>query len=270
MESNICVQRDPAISRSKRIKKGKMAAPHYHEEHELYYLAEGSATYFIGDEIYSIQAGEFVFIPRGIPHMTEYERNGYNERVLLSFPNTVFSENTVSLVEKLAQIRVVRVPEKDKMMLEELLDKIETENGRKERDNILIGLYIQELMALLCRHQCERKVNIQVSDRIVYDVSEYINTHYEQEITLESLSRQFAFSEEYLSRKFKAVSGIGINQYLTYVRISNGERLLRESKLSMTQVAQRCGYNNSNYFSTVFKKMKGVTPLMYRKKQQMY
>ena len=75
----------------------------------------------------------------------------------------------------------------------------------------------------------------------------------------------FAVSEGYLSRKFKQVTGMGLNQYITLVRISNGEKLLRESNLSVTEVAECCGYNDSNYFAAVFKRVKGVTPLRYRK-----
>ena len=72
-------------------------------------------------------------------------------------------------------------------------------------------------------------------------------------------------SESHLSRKFKAHTGIGINEYITYVRITNAEKLLRETELSVTEVADQCGYSDSNYFSTVFKRIKGITPQKCRK-----
>jgi AraC family L-rhamnose operon transcriptional activator RhaR/AraC family L-rhamnose operon regulatory protein RhaS len=59
--------------------------------------------------------------------------------------------------------------------------------------------------------------------------------------------------------------GIGINEYITYVRITNAEKILRETNLSVTQVADCCGYTDSNYFSTVFKHIKGIPPQRYRK-----
>ena len=58
---------------------------------------------------------------------------------------------------------------------------------------------------------------------------------------------------------------MGIIQYLTYVRVTNAKKLLRESTLSVMEVAERCGFNDSNYFSAVFKKVKGMTPMSYRK-----
>ena len=82
---------------------------------------------------------------------------------------------------------------------------------------------------------------------------------------MEHICKTFSISEGYLSRKFKAVSGIGLNQYITYVRICHAEKLLTETNLSVTEIAEKCGFNGSNYFSSVFKKMKGMTPLMYKK-----
>jgi len=81
---------------------------------------------------------------------------------------------------------------------------------------------------------------------------------------LHILSKIFAMSESHLSRKFKYITGIGINEFITHVRMTNAEKLLRDKTLSITEVAQQCGYNDSNYFSTVFKKFKGISPLKFK------
>ena len=257
--------RDRMVSRNKVMKKRIISEIHYHEEYELYYMLDGSTTYFIGDEIYSIEKGNFVFIPKGIPHNTDNGSCRYNERILLSFSGDIFSEKTKPLLEQLSRHRVIYVPEAYLPQLEEILFKLEAENAQEEKEkDILLDLYILEVLSLLCRYQCERKAHIYESDKIVYQISEYISSNFSEDITLESLCKTFAISEGYLSRKFKAVSGIGLNQYITYVRVSNAERLLRESSLSVTEIAERCGFNGSNYFSAVFKKIKGVPPLRYR------
>ena len=118
---------------------------------------------------------------------------------------------------------------------------------------------------LLYRYRKESSANINASDRIVYVISEYISNNFEQEITLEKLGQRFAISESYLSRKFKSVSGMGLNEYVTYVRIANAERMLKETMMSVTEIAEKCGFNGSNYFSSVFKRTKGITPLVYIK-----
>lgn len=261
--------KDDIFSRSRVVRSHQISKIHYHEEHELYYMLSGRTTYIIGDEIYSIEKGNFVFIPKGIPHMTDSMDCMTRERLLLNFDDRLFTEKTRTLLEQLSASPVIYVQDGALPLLEEILYKIEAEYAQNEKESgILLELYILELLTLLCRYRCQRKPNIEESDKIVYTISEYISDHYEQDITLESLSRCFALSEGYLSRKFKAVTGMGVNQYITYVRISNAERLLVQTDHSVTEVAEQCGYNNSNYFSMVFKKLKGISPLMYRRQKR--
>ena len=123
------------------------------------------------------------------------------------------------------------------------------------------------ILSYVCRHKREFTPRVSESDRIVHDVSEYVSSHYGEDISLSSLSRKFSVSESHLSRKFKDVSGMGLNEYVTLVRVMNAERLLREGGATITSVAEQCGFNDSNYFSTVFKRIKGITPLKYAKSQ---
>lgn len=258
--------RDNVISRSKLVNKHIVCCPHYHDTYELYYMLKGRTTYFIENEIYGVEKGNFVFVPKGIIHNTDNENCMNNERLLVNFEEEIFDGRAKELKEQMLSFRVICVPDDYLPMIENLLFKIEMEYHQQEQGKeLLLELYIQELLVFLCRYRCERKPAIREVDRIIYKVLEYIKNNFERELTLEILSRTFAVSESYLSRKFRQVTGIGLAQYITLVRISNGEKLLRESLLSITDVAQRCGYNDSNYFAAVFKKVKGMTPLRYRK-----
>ena len=264
MEYNMV--KEQMVSRNKVVKKHQVSMPHCHDTYELYYMLDGRTTYFIDDEIYSVEKGNFVFVPRRIIHNTDNENCKTNERILVSFEEALFEGKGQTLKEQLMPLRIICIPDNYLPIIEEQLFRIEAEYAQQEKGReFLLELYIQQLLVLICRFRCERKMQIRESDKIIYTVSDYIRVNFEQDITLESLGRMFAISEGYLSRKFKVVTGMGLNQYITLVRISNGERLLRESNLSVTEVAKRCGYGDSNYFAAVFKRIKGVTPLRYRK-----
>ena len=101
---------------------------------------------------------------------------------------------------------------------------------------------------------------------LIHEISRFISLNYGEALSLDTLSRKFAMSTSHMSRRFKAVAGIGITEYITYVRILNAERLLKTTTLPITEVAAACGFNDSNYFSTVFKRIKGITPLKFSKK----
>lgn len=259
------------VSRKKIVNKRTVCKLHCHdEEYELYYMLDGGTTYFIEEEIFRINKGDFVLIPKGVWHSTDNQHYSRNERILISFGEELFSERTQLVLEALSDSAVICVPDTKLPDLEALLFKIEAEyQQQKKGRKCMLDIYVQELLFLLYRYKCNRKNVVHESDKIVYSVSEYISQHYDQEITLKDLSRHFAISEGYLSRKFKAVSGLGINQYITYVRISHAEKLLKESKLSVTEIAEKCGFCGSTYFSSVFRKIKGMPPLTYRKNNQL-
>ena len=63
-----------------------------------------------------------------------------------------------------------------------------------------------------------------------------------------------------LSKQFKSVMGIGFNEYINIVRVTASEKLLLSTNAPITQIAMDCGFNDSNYYAAVFKKIKGITP----------
>ena len=251
------------VSRKRIANKRTVCKVHCHdEEYELYYMLDGGTTYFIEEEIFRINKGDFVLIPKGVWHSTDNQHYSHNERILVSFGEELFSERTHLVLEALSDLRVICVPDTK-------LPDMEAEYQQKKKGRkLMLDLYVQELLMLLYRYRCDRKTVVHETDKVVYAVSEYISQHYDQEITLKSLSKSFAISEGYLSRRFKAVSGLGVNQYITYVRISHAEKLLKESNMSVTEIAEKCGFCGSTYFSSVFRKVKGMPPLTYRKNNQ--
>ena len=69
------------VSRGKVVRKHQISPPHCHDTYELYYMLKGRTTYFIEDKIYSVDTGNFVFIPRLLIHNTDNENCKTNERL---------------------------------------------------------------------------------------------------------------------------------------------------------------------------------------------
>jgi two-component system response regulator YesN len=59
------------------------------------------------------------------------------------------------------------------------------------------------------------------------------------------------------------MTGMGLSEYINIARVTAAEKLLLSADLPITEVATKCGFNDSNYFARVFKKLKGVTPKKY-------
>ncbi len=98
----------------------------------------------------------------------------------------------------------------------------------------------------------------------LYNAIQYINSHYFEEINLETLAGKIFVSPYYLSHLFRAEMGVTFSDYLNKIRISRAKELLMEGR-SVEDVAERTGFNDGNYFIKIFKKYVGLTPSKYRK-----
>jgi two-component system response regulator YesN len=92
---------------------------------------------------------------------------------------------------------------------------------------------------------------------------EYIHQHYAGGIQLNDAACAAQVSPAYLSRLFSEHCKTSFIDYVTELRIENAERLLRESKMNVKEVAFAAGYQDPNYFSKIFRKLTGLSPTAY-------
>ncbi|TDQ30211.1 helix-turn-helix transcriptional regulator [Tenacibaculum caenipelagi] len=99
----------------------------------------------------------------------------------------------------------------------------------------------------------------------VISTKEFINDSFSHKITLEKLSESIGISKYYLHRLFSEVTGNTPIEYLTFVRLKNAKQQLKYSNKSIFEIAIDCGFDNTPYFSNIFKSYFGVPPTVYRK-----
>lgn len=100
---------------------------------------------------------------------------------------------------------------------------------------------------------------------IVEIIERYIESHLSQDVTREEIASFLHFNPAYLSRMFKKETGHSLTDYIIDVRMKQAKRLLSESDLKVSDVAEITGYHNFSYFSKLFKKQEGFTPQEFRK-----
>ncbi|WP_158970441.1 helix-turn-helix transcriptional regulator [Paraglaciecola sp. L3A3] len=92
----------------------------------------------------------------------------------------------------------------------------------------------------------------------------YIKANFNKEIELAAIAHYTKVSDSYLIRTFKKVTGKTINQYITCYRLQRAQQLLKNH--SVVETSHAVGFKNASYFSTVFKKHTGLSPLHYQQK----
>lgn len=101
------------------------------------------------------------------------------------------------------------------------------------------------------------------------DIVAYINRHFTEALTLRQIADALHLNYCYASRLFSERHGVGVMEYITGLRMAEACRLLRNGEETVGEIAAHIGYQDSGYFSRVFKKHIGSSPSEYREKNGM-
>lgn len=93
-------------------------------------------------------------------------------------------------------------------------------------------------------------------------------SEYHTDITLDTLCKEFHFSKSYISHMFKSKTGLTLKSYCNKLKINDSKELLKNTELSITDIAYTVGFGNLSYFISAFKDEVGCTPLAYRKNRK--
>ena len=225
------------------VRRGKRhgTRPHFHRDNELYYLEEGKSKMFVDTKLYSLSEGSLVFIKSGRIHKT------------LSGDN-----NT--------HVRTVLMQGRVKQMFKEIETELSAPDCMSEImiRGVLSTLLIQ-MLRRYSRQSYEYRSDQDTLDEVIRNAIDYIRMNFSADITLGKTADYVHMSSTYFSKKFKKETGIGFKEYLCKFRLHKAEDMLKSPDfVSITDVAAKCGFSDSNYFATTFKGEYGVSPNKYR------
>lgn len=260
------------IEYRKYASKDSMKDTHYHTHYEVYYQLSGDRYYFIKDRTYYIEEGTMVWLNTSDIHKTITASKNQGERILINFEIEFLDSIAKKELDQLlycftAERRVLKLNLAQKKEMENLLQKMLKEN----QDTFYNKILLCECLLLSNRYLKEagdvdnEKTHQSVKYERIANIAHYINEHYNEKITLESVARIFYISPYYLSRTFKAGTGFNFINYLNYIRISHAKRLLETTEMSIINISEEVGYENITHFNRVFKDIEGTTPLKYRR-----
>ena len=131
-----------------------------------------------------------------------------------------------------------------------------------------IALALDSYIRLLLNHTdwAKQKKADPGCRRKAREVADYITVNFSQDLSLKQLADLYFVNEKYLGKVFQAEMGETMRQYLNRIRLSNAARLLRNSELSVLNIAMDCGFQNIPYFNRMFMGRYQMTPLQYRRK----
>jgi AraC-like DNA-binding protein len=257
-----------------------MIRPHVHKSYEIYYLLEGERYYFIHNTTYHVKKGMLVLIEPSVIHRTISSGRPEHERLLINIEEEELKRfasgfGTYDWFEGFVTNRpVISLDITKQSALREMMFTIYNwyrDNPIDNRQRIM--LKIMEVLIFISDTQKEidekKEPKLEVEDPMftrISQVVQYINEHYGEVMSLESLAKQFYFSSYYLSRNFKKTTGFNLKEYINQVRILEAEKKLAQENRPISEISREVGFESQTHFGRVFKQYKGISPSVYRKK----
>lgn len=133
---------------------------------------------------------------------------------------------------------------------------------------LLLCSYLLRAFAFLTkRYPKEEHLFLSKKEEVVKRIEEYLSLHYSDgDLSLGEVAEKFSFSQSYVTRLFKAETGITPMQFVDDLRMKKAIELLNRHSLTIDQISEAVGYKNQFYFTKRFKMYYGVPPSKYKKK----
>ena len=251
------------VAKGKRGEFSPMQSDHYHNFYEIFYLFSGHSHFLLKDRVYQLEKGDLVFIAPGELHHSVYQ--GDCEIYMIYFnPEHQLLSGTPAPHSFMGSI-----PALYQEGFHNLLGRMLSEYAHiDEYSDGFLSVYLQEILLMLMRHSVMTEEDpelLNAKDADILRTTKYIYKNFKQPLTLEQVSSVASLSPTYFSKKFKQVTGMGFKEYLNFVRLKHAQAALLTTSSSITDIALEYGFNDSNYFKDLFKKVYGKSPREFRK-----
>ncbi len=238
---------------------------HYHEFCKLLLLISGSGGYWVAGRRYALQPGDLVLVGSHVVHRPEFDPGTPYERVILYISPDFLRKHSAGdcdLLDCFAQTPVLRLG-KNRARLFQLVQQLENALSGEALGRVILsnGLLLQLLVEILRQrsHADAPEPAKMAADGRVAQIMAYINSHLEEELTVERLAERFYLSKFHMMRLFRAGTGSSVVGYITHQRLMRARDLIAGG-MSATESCFRVGFGSYSSFTRAYGKYFGTTP----------
>lgn len=263
------------IERMRRTKPYTMAKYHYHDSYEIYYLLAGERTYYIENQSYELKKGCLLFINRNDIHKTVDKAGPGHERTLIYFKEPYMKEFgggrylEFLLTPFRSDNKMLELNMQEQSYVENLLFQLEQEATDETRpgQEVHTGALLIQLLVFAARKMADQPAPKPIGplNEKIAEIIAYCNVYFDKPLRLDTISSQFFISPFHFTRLFKKMTGFTFTEYVNTVRIREAQRLIRETRYKMIQIAGQVGFTNVSHFNRKFKEVTAMSPMEYRK-----
>jgi len=221
--------------------------PHQHKTHEIIYFGEGEGIFHCGGMQTPVGPGKIAIIPPDTVHHSAFEEK---------LSRIYISGDFHHIFNFPAPVVISDNPEHEGLLLAEMIYR--NRYGNPEYLSALIDAFAHFLIQSL---NMDDEVSLAVKD-IVHEITAGFH---DSHLDLAGLLKKSGYAEDYIRSQFKRITGKTPTEFLTKIRISHACFLIDSYKHSLTlsEIADSCGYTDYAYFSRRFKQFTGMSPREY-------
>lgn len=253
----------------------------HHDFNELVIVTEGSAVHIVNSEEYTIKKGDVFVVGNGTVHGYKNTENFRicnimyrHDKMFSSLPDIAASAGYQALfvleprITKDQSFRNrLELKRENYRTVKSILDEMiqEYESNSKCAKSMLISLFTQ-LAVMLSRLYSFAPDENEHDIINIAKAASYIENHFNESISVAKLAELSHYSERHFVRIFKNAYNCPPIEYVINLRINRACAMLKEPSAAISETAEKCGFDDVNYFSRLFKKRVGISPSEYRKK----
>ena len=256
------------------------------DEYVYHYIEAGQWEFRMCNRLYRVGPGSIILLyPRLLHRVRPLSSGRLVQQVIhfrmpeeesganLTSPEQPGLPPTVSLSPSCRGPISLLVPPRARPLVRKVFyDMLEEYLGNKPARSVALAGLMTELLGLYLRHGDKMVAGkehpaacwVNLQRCIAYIHKNYANAN----LGIADMSRAAGFSLYHFCRIFRQQLGLSPYQYLTHYRIDQARRLLHEHRLNCSQIAEATGFSSLHRFSKVFKRIEGVAPLFWQRKQQ--
>ena len=237
---------------------------HTHHFTELFYIIDGSGSFLVENQKFPVKKDDLIIINPNVSHTEMSTVEHPLEYIVLGINGLKFEDTSSSkrCNYQLHNFHCFR--EEFLFYLKTLLKEVQTKDEYFES----ICQNLLEAFVLTLARRTQKHLSIVPNKKITKEcrfVEQYIDEHFTEDITLETLSNLTYLNKYYLAHSFKKYKGISPINYLIDKRISESKHLLETTNHPIAKIADMIGFSSQSYFSQVFKRETNMTPNEFRK-----
>lgn len=230
---------------------------------ELIHVRRGTLCQVADGKKFTAVPGDCLIMPRHTMHRDVFDFELGLEVFIVIFDWPFENE----FLERVNNSNINLISADTRIALSRVFDELRTDPGGEETDRMVAASRLLTVLMLLYRDIVQQQNQSAATEFagnkrqwLVNEAKKYLEKHYQQPVKLEDVAASLKVSQFYLSRIFSRESDFSLFEYLNDVRMRKARELLHEGRHIVADVAYMTGFEDSNYFSKVYKRYYGHSP----------